>query len=69
MRLKNVLRRRAGPDVRIQAKSRLPIQPPSPELPNARLKAIATHRTASRPMAKKFCMSMPSTFFDLTMPP
>ena len=25
--------------------------------------------TLTRPMQKKFCMSMPSTFFDRTMPP
>ena len=35
----------------------------------ARLKATMNHRTAKWPMAKKFCMSMPRTFFDRTIPP
>ena len=30
---------------------------------------MATQMIARRPMAKKFCMSMPSTFLARTMPP
>ena len=45
------------------------MKPPSPKFPKAREKAIATQTMASRPMAKKFCMSMPSTFLARTMPP
>ena len=45
------------------------MKPPLPASPKARLKTIATQRMASRPMAKKFCISIPSTFFERTMPP
>ena len=48
-------------------KSRLPTRLPVP--PKARLKPTSAHSTEMRPMAKMFCMSMPSTFLDLTMPP
>ncbi len=45
------------------------MSPPLPKSPNARLNAITTQITASRPMAKKFCMSIPSTLRARTMPP
>ena len=51
-------------------KSKLPNQPPSPKLPKAMDEPErATQRTAIRPMAKKFCMSMARMFFERTMPP
>jgi hypothetical protein len=53
----------------IQAKSKLPMNPPSPKFPNANEKAMVTHRIAIRPMAKKFCISMPSMFLARTIPP
>ena len=59
----------AGPTSFIQAKSKLPMTPPLPAAPKDRLKTTAHHSTARIPMAKKFCMSMPSTFFERTMPP
>ncbi len=31
--------------------------------------ATAAHSTLTRPMQKKFCISMPSTFLARTMPP
>ena len=46
-----------------------PSQPPSPNRPKAKLKPTMTHSTAISPMAKKFCMSMPSRFLARTMPP
>ena len=33
------------------------------------LDETTAHSTLTRPIAKKFCMSMPSTFFVRTMPP
>ncbi len=51
------------------AKSKFPMTPPLPASPKARLNTITTQTTASRPIAKMFCMSMPSTFFERTMPP
>ena len=52
----------AGPTSFIHAKSKLPMKPSLPALPNDRLNAIAHHRTPRIPIAKKFCISMPSTF-------
>ena len=51
------------------AKSKLPMKPALPASPNERLNTTATHSTAIRPMAKMFCMSMPSTFLLRTIPP
>ena len=59
----------AGPTSFIHAKSKLPMKPSLPALPNDRLNTIAHHRTPRIPIAKKFCISMPSTFFARTMPP
>jgi hypothetical protein len=45
------------------------MNPPFPNDPNARVNATVAQTTASRPMAKKFCISMPSTFLARTIPP
>ena len=60
---------REVPTSRSPAKSRLPMKPPLPNPPKARVKAMVAQTTASSPMAKMFCMSMPSTFLARTMPP
>ena len=44
------------------------MNPPFPASPKASEKTMTTHRTASSPMAKKFCMIIPSTFLPRTMP-
>uniref|UniRef100_A0A6J7PVX9 Unannotated protein n=1 Tax=freshwater metagenome TaxID=449393 RepID=A0A6J7PVX9_9ZZZZ len=36
--------------------------------PKARLKPTNTQRMLMRPMANTFCISIPSTFFERTMP-
>ncbi len=50
-------------------KSKLPIQPPFPASPNASEYPKITQRTVTIPIAKKFCMSIASTFLARTMPP
>ncbi len=60
---------RGTPTSFMKAKSRLPITPPLPASPKARLNTTATQRMASSPMAKTFCISMPRTFLPRTMPP
>ena len=44
------------------------MNPPSPAFPNASEKTTATQRIARIPIAKKFCMIMPSTFLPRTIP-
>ena len=51
----------------MNAKSKFPTN--RPLSPKARENPTTAHRMPMRPMAKKFCMSMPSTFFPRTMPP
>ena len=48
---------------------RPPTNPPPTSRPKARLNPTRTHSTLTRPMQKKFCMSMPSTLRVRTMPP
>ncbi len=60
---------RAGPTSFIQANSKLPMNPPLPASPNAKLNTTASQSTPRMPIAKKFCMSMPRTFLLRTMPP
>ena len=43
------------------------MKPPQP--PNARLNPTTAQMTLIRPIAKKFCISMPSMFLERTMPP
>ena len=50
-----------------QANSVLPMIGPVP--PKAIENPMIAHRIDTMPIAKKFCMSMPSTFFARTMPP
>ena len=49
-------------------KSKFPISPPFPAPPKASEYPKSTHSTVTMPMAKKFCMSMASACFALTMP-
>ena len=51
----------------MNAKSRLPTIGLSP--PNAIEKPMIAHSVEMMPIAKMFCISMPSTFFERTMPP
>jgi len=38
-------------------------------LPNARLNTTTAHATLTRPIDKKFCISIARRFFERTMPP